>query len=51
LIFPVKKIKRLVNEIKNTGEHSVMWDGTDLNNKSVPSGVYFYVLKNDQGLF
>jgi len=46
-----KKIKRLVNEIKNTGEHSVMWDGTDLNNKSVPSGVYFYVLKNDQGLF
>jgi photosystem II stability/assembly factor-like uncharacterized protein len=46
-----KKINRLVNEIKNTGEHSVMWDGTDLNNKSVPSGVYFYVLKNDQGLF
>ncbi len=35
-------VKRLVNEEKTAGEHSVVWNGTDNNNRPVSSGVYFY---------
>jgi len=35
-------VKRLVNEEKAAGEHSVVWKGTDNNNRPVSSGVYFY---------
>lgn len=38
-------IKTLVNEIKPFGKYSVVWDGTDQSNHSVPSGVYLYRLK------
>lgn len=33
---------------KPSGEHSVEWDGTDLNKNFVSSGVYFYQLEGDQ---
>ena len=35
-------VKTLVNEIKETGNHTAIWNGTDNLNKSVSSGVYFY---------
>jgi hypothetical protein len=35
-------VKRLVNSDKAAGEHSVVWNGTDANNRPVSSGVYFY---------
>jgi len=38
-------IKKLVNEIKPVGKYSVIWDGTDQSNQSVPSGIYLYRLK------
>ena len=31
----------------SAGQHSVVWNGTDDNGKSVSSGIYFYKLKTD----
>jgi len=43
-IFNVKgqKVKQLASEEMTAGQHSVVWNGTDGNNKSVASGIYFY---------
>ncbi|MDP2400466.1 MAG: choice-of-anchor J domain-containing protein, partial [Actinomycetota bacterium] len=35
-------VKTLINEIKDSGNHSVVWRGTDNNNRAVSSGVYYY---------
>jgi len=35
-------VKTLVNDLKEAGNHSVVWNGRDNNNRSVSSGVYFY---------
>ncbi len=35
-------IKQLVNEDKAAGNHTVVWNGTDQNNRPVSTGVYFY---------
>jgi photosystem II stability/assembly factor-like uncharacterized protein len=45
-IYDVKgrKVNILVNETKTTGNHSVVWNGTNSQGDEVPSGVYFYVL-------
>ena len=47
-IYNIKgqKVKSLVNDHKDAGRHSVVWNGTDENNKNVSSGVYFYKLKS-----
>ena len=37
-----QKIKILSDRIYQPGEHYVVWDGTDINNKQVSSGFYFY---------
>jgi len=42
-----QKVKQLVNEKLATGSHSYVWNGKDINNKSVASGVYFYKLQID----
>jgi hypothetical protein len=34
-------IRVLLDEVRPAGEHSVSWDGRDLNGWAVPSGVYF----------
>ena len=50
-IYNIKgqKIKSLVNDQYLKGEHSIIWDGTNTNNKSVSSGIYLYQLKvNDK---
>ncbi|NIR47641.1 T9SS type A sorting domain-containing protein [candidate division KSB1 bacterium] len=37
-----KKVKTLVDEIREAGSYSVTWDGTDKRGQPIPSGVYFY---------
>ena len=39
-------IKTLVNEKKDAGYHSVIWNGKDQQNKDVSSGVYFYRIES-----
>jgi PKD repeat protein len=47
-IFNVKgqKVKTLLNEHLIKGTHSVVWNGTDSNNKPVSSGIYFYKISS-----
>jgi hypothetical protein len=40
-------IKTLVNQKQSSGIYSISWDGKGNQEKSVPSGVYFYHLKTD----
>ena len=40
-------IKSLLKKELSAGTHQVRWDGTDLNNKQVTSGIYLYVLDTD----
>ncbi len=49
-IYNIKgqKVKTLVRDQLSAGQHSVVWDGRDENNKSVSSGIYFYKLKTDK---
>ena len=37
-----RAVRTLVDERKQTGRHTVPWDGRDGNGDLVPSGVYFY---------
>ncbi len=43
-----QKVKQLINEHKESGHHTIKWNGTDENNKSVGSGVYFYKVKTEK---
>jgi hypothetical protein len=38
-------VKSLVNETYEAGSHNAFWNGTDNNDQTVPSGVYFYQTK------
>ena len=40
-----QKVKTLINEQYSKGSHSIIWNGTDDNGKSVSSGIYFYKFK------
>ena len=40
-----QKVKTLVNETLESGNHTVIWNGKDDNSKSVSSGIYFYKMK------
>jgi hypothetical protein len=42
-----KKVRTLLNEHLDSGHHSVIWNGTDENDRSVASGIYFYKFKTD----
>ncbi len=46
-IYNVKgqKVKTLLNEHKEIGEHEIVWNGKDANNKDVSSGMYYYKMK------
>jgi hypothetical protein len=50
-IYNVKgqKVVTLVNQHQEAGEYSAQWNGTDEQNNSVASGVYFYQLSDDSG--
>ncbi len=47
--FKGQKVKQLVSDQLSAGQHNVVWNGKDSNNKSVSSGIYLYKLKvNDK---
>ena len=37
-----QKVKSLVNDTKTSGNHQVIWNGSDESGLSVSSGIYFY---------
>jgi len=39
-------VKTLVNDVKESGDYTEIWNGTDNSDKSVSSGVYFYKMKS-----
>lgn len=39
-------VKRLVDGELNSGEHKIVWNGMDENNRSVASGMYFYRMES-----
>jgi len=47
-IYNIKgqKVKQLISNQLAAGEHSVVWDGRDENNRPVSSGIYFYKLES-----
>jgi len=49
-VFNIKGqlIKILNDTNQDSGDHSVLWNGKDMNNKSVASGVYFYRLTSPE---
>jgi len=40
-----EKVRVLLNQPQQAGQHRLLWNGRDENEKSVPSGVYFYRLQ------
>lgn len=42
-----QRVKTLVNEILSVGSYSTVWYGTDDKGITLPNGVYFYKLDND----
>jgi len=48
-VFNVKgqKVKTLVNQKMTQGQHEVIWNGLNEDNKPVSSGVYLYRVKAD----
>ena len=49
-IYDVKghKLQTLINEIREAGYHSVIWNGKDNSGKPVASGIYFYRMRTDK---
>ncbi len=41
-----QKVKTILNDYRTAGNHSVVWNGRDDNNKAVASGLYFYKMRN-----
>ena len=46
-----QKIKSLLNEVRDIGNHSIIWEGKDDNNSTVCSGMYLVKMKTDMGIF
>ncbi|HPT72691.1 MAG TPA: T9SS type A sorting domain-containing protein [Candidatus Cloacimonadota bacterium] len=48
LIYNIKGqlVRQLVNETKAVGSHTIDWDGTNMQESRVASGIYFYRLDN-----
>jgi len=42
-----RKVKTIFDQTMSAGTHSVTWDGTDIDNNPVATGVYFYQIKAD----
>lgn len=38
-------VRELLNDVKDVGRYSIIWDGRDKNGAAVASGVYFYQIK------
>jgi hypothetical protein len=39
-----REVRRLVDGVREAGEHAVIWNGRDGAERAVPSGIYFYRL-------
>ncbi|MFC1572843.1 cohesin domain-containing protein [Candidatus Eisenbacteria bacterium] len=44
-----RRIQTLLSGPQDAGAHTVEWNGEDANGADVPSGVYFYKLRTDEG--
>jgi len=42
-----QRIKVLVDEKQKAGFHTIEWDGRNLHNNKVGSGIYFYRMTSD----
>jgi flagellar hook assembly protein FlgD len=42
-----KRVRSLVNQKMDAGDHTSFWDGTDDSGKIVGGGVYFYTLQTN----
>lgn len=42
-----RRVRNLIQEWHQPGEHAVTWDGTDFSGRSLPSGIYFVRLRAD----
>jgi len=47
-IFNIRgqKVKTLINEYLEFGDHSLIWEGSNDDNQKVSSGIYFYKMKS-----
>ncbi|MBC8384089.1 MAG: T9SS type A sorting domain-containing protein, partial [Candidatus Cloacimonetes bacterium] len=45
-----QKVKTLYSGTADKGDHSMIWEGKNANNKSVSSGIYFYKLKTNENI-
>lgn len=41
-----QRVASLVNEQQTAGNHTIVWNGKDINNQSVASGVYLYKIRS-----
>ena len=44
-------VRQLLNKNLPTGQHTISWDGTNETGQQLKSGIYFYRLKTDEGVF
>jgi len=51
-VFNIKGqlVNRLIDEIKPAGTHKVVFNGLDINNHNIASGVYYYRIKTPSGV-
>ena len=42
-----REVKELFNGVKESGDHTIRWNGMDNSSKVVGTGMYFYVLETD----
>jgi len=42
-----EEMNTVINEHLSAGTHEIVWNGKDKNQKSVPSGIYYYKIKTD----
>ncbi|RIK57428.1 hypothetical protein DCC62_29880 [candidate division KSB1 bacterium] len=40
-----REVATLLEEVRNTGQHTVTWEGKNANGQAVASGVYLAVVK------
>jgi hypothetical protein len=48
-VFNIKgqKVKTLLNDVLNSGVHTIVWNGDDDSGHAVGSGIYFYRMKTE----
>jgi len=45
-----QKVKTLIQKQQSAGSHKLTWDGKNQAGQPVPSGIYFYRLKTEEGI-